>query len=178
VQAVGAAPDYVTGVLVSATPTSVTISAGPGAPLIIPVLPTTHVCRGPCTHTTSILTPGDVIDAGVDSWSAEGYHAVWIDANLVSDYARIDAIDGLRLMVHSTRHPDQPSPQYTILIEPGTIIEPVTPGDPEVAGQLAWLEPGENIYLTGGTIKPHDMSVVLGSRMFPLLNNDGTIARS
>ena len=170
----------VTGVLVRTSPRSLTVRDRAGKRQTVSINPNTDVCRGPCSCPIDVLRPGDLIDANlIVQFRAHGfgYRTRWVDANSVSDYAHIDAIEGYRLTVHSVRHDYLPNPPYTLVIDPDTIIQPLTAGGPEIKGQLAWIAVGDKIYFTGSNVTPNDMSVTVGTRIFPLFKNDGTIDR-
>lgn len=105
-------------------------------------------CRRTCRETWRALRPGDQIDGWLkplDPSQRRPPHPVYV--NFTADHAIVDAIDGNRLTVHSTRGVG-PQPPYTLLVTPETIVE-LRDGS-EAIGELPPVEVGEWIYYTGG----------------------------
>jgi hypothetical protein len=90
----------------------------------------------------------------------------WVNVNTWADDAQVDAIDGNRLVVHSTRHPDQPSPNYTVLVGPDTRINPRSDGAVAAVGSFPGAHVGGDIYVLGSTEGPNDSSVVFATTIY------------
>ena len=124
-----------------------------------------QICRGGCSATWEALRPGDRVDAGVDR-SVEPPSARWVNVNSWFDYAQIDSVDGDRMQVHSTRHPDQANPEYWVVIGPGTQVNPRSDGTAETTRGLPDADVGRPIYVSGSTQGPDDSSVVVATTLF------------
>jgi hypothetical protein len=155
---------FVQGTLVAASPDSFSVKMGSGTETFA-LSAASQICRGGCSATWLALRPGDRIDAGVDL-SADPPQTHWVNVNSWSDYAQIDAIDGDRLEVHSTRHPDQPSPEYSVAVDHDTRINPRSDGGAEARGSFPGAHIGQQIYFTGSTQGPDDASVVFATTIY------------
>jgi hypothetical protein len=147
--------------VVSSSPNGFSITNG--TTLVLGV--DSQICRGGCSATWEALRPGDRVDIGID-WSVEPPFTRWVNVNSWSDYAQIDAVDGDRVQVHSTRHPEQPNPEYWVIVAPDTRINPRSDGTAEAIGSLAGAHVGQPIYFTGSAQGPADSSVVIATAFF------------
>jgi hypothetical protein len=153
--------------VVSISPTQAIVRTAKGPLLVVPLDRHTQICRGSCRSTWRAVSAGDLVDAYVVDRPGGRAHAKWVDINVASDWAQIDAIDGNSLVVHSTRHPWEPHPRYGLIIGPDTIIEPTTPHASETVGRYRDAQIGDEIYFTGATATPGDLRVVFATRVFP-----------
>ena len=137
------------GRLVAASPDSVTVSTASGTSTY-PLDAWTQICRRSCSEQWSALEVGSRVDGVVD-FLTTGPHARWLNVNSWSDWAQVDAVDGDRLTLHTTRATPQVNGPYTLVIGPATRVDP--PGE---------LRVGEKVHITGSTQGPDDRSVVFG----------------
>lgn len=151
----------VTGTLVSATATGFTVDVGTGTQAYA-LGAHTQVCDGTCSGSWRDLHPGDRVEASVDGSAP----ASWVNVNPWADDVEVDAIDGDRLSVHSSRHPQLPP--YLVVVGADTRLNAPPDGTGDVAGALAATHVGDGLYVVGSTESPGDASVVLAGLLSPL----------
>jgi hypothetical protein len=147
----------VEGTLASSTPSFLVLD-GPSGLWGVPITRATVFCRGEqgCRAARADLRSGDRIDVQVLN-----DRGTRVDANSIATDVQIDAVFGDRLVVHGVRHPDQPNPEYTLVLQAGTIMMPRADGSP-YAPQV-----GDRIYYTGRAANADDDSTVYALRIFP-----------
>ena len=140
---------YVNGTLLETSPTSFSIATESGT-REYPLDGWTQICRRSCSEAWPSLEVGSRIDGVVD-FLTTGPHARWLNVNSWSDWAEVEAVDGERIIRHTTRFTPQVDGPYTLVIGPDTTIDP--------AGAL---RVGDRVYLAGSSQGPDDRSVVFG----------------